>query len=342
MDTRDIYAAVAAVIDPVYLVGGSVRDVVMARECHDYDFATPLSVDLIEDKIRAAGRKPYLTGRRFGTVGFRVDGHSVEVTTFRAEAHDAVSRDPHVRLMRELEFDLSWRDFTINAMALAGGDVIDPFGGRDDIAARTIRAVGDPRERFAEDPIRVLRAARFASELDFVVEPATVEAMARKPHRILDVARERWMTELDRLLMGPAAPRAVRLLAEVGALRFLLPELQLQVGFDQNSAYHDRSLFEHTLAVLGATVPDVTLRWAALLHDVGKPFARAEKPGRSTYVGHELLGAEIVERTGLYLRWSNARRGAVAELVRDHMLPDSPLKAADDSAKASDRPEIAR
>ena len=339
MSAHEMYAAVRAVIDPVYLVGGSVRDVVMARDCHDYDFTTPLSPDRIEELIRAAGRKPYLTGKRFGTVGFRIEGHSVEVTTFRAEEYDADSRKPRVRFVNELEADLSKRDFTINAMALAGGDIIDPFGGRSDIAARTVRAVGDPRERFDEDPLRVLRAARFASELGFTVEPATVEAMRRKPYRILGVARERWVTELDRLLVGPGAPDALRLLADVGLLRFMLPELQLQVDFDQNSAYHDRTLFEHTLGVVAASPADVTLRWAALLHDVGKPFVRAEKPGRSTYVGHELVSAEIAERTGLYLRWSNARRGAVYRLVRDHMLPDSPLAAADDSAKAAGRPE---
>ena len=342
MGVHEVYAAVRAVIEPVYLVGGSVRDVVMRRECHDYDFTTPLVPDRIEELVRAAGRKPYLTGKRFGTVGFRVDGHSVEVTTFRAREYLPDERKPRVEFLSDLHDDLARRDFTMNAMALHDSELIDPFGGQSDIASRVIRAVGDPRARFAEDPIRVLRAARFVSELGFSVEPATVEAMRRHPHRILGVARERWMTELDRLLVGDAVGDALHLLADVGLLPFLLPELALQVEYDQNSPYHDRTLFEHTVAVVEATPADVTLRWAALLHDVGKPFVRSERPGRSTYVNHDLLGAEIVARIALSLRWSNVRRGTVTELVRDHMRATSPLKAADDAAKASDRPRPAR
>ena len=235
--------------------------------------------------------------------------------------------------MTELSVDLSRRDFTINAMAQQADEVIDLFGGREDLAAGVIRAVGEPRDRFAEDPLRMLRAARFSAQVEFAVEPGTTAAMSRLAHRILLVARERWVAELDKLLVGQNAAGALRLLAETGLLRYLLPELQLQVGFDQNSRYHDRTLFEHTLGVLQATPADVTLRWAALLHDVGKPYARVEKPGRSTYVHHDLLGGELVERIALYLKWGNKRSAEVARLVREHMQPDSPLRDADDAAK---------
>ena len=330
---RLAYDAVAAVVSPVFLVGGSVRDALLDRASGDFDFTTPLDPDAIEARVREAGRRPYLVGKKFGTVAFKIDGRTVEVTTFRSETYAENTRKPDVEFVAELAQDLSRRDFTINAMAQRGEEIIDLFGGRDDLAAGVIRAVGDARERFAEDPLRMLRAARFSAQLSFEVEPATVAAMQRLAHRILLVARERWVAELDKLLVGPDAADALRLLAETRLLRYLLPEVQLQVGYEQNTRYHDRTLFEHTLGVLEATPEDLTLRWAALLHDIGKPYVRAEKPGHSTSVSHDLLGAELVERIALYLKWGNKRRGDVARLVRDHMLSDSPLRAADDVAK---------
>ena len=332
-EALDVYNAVAAVVDPVYLVGGSVRDVLMGRVCSDFDFTTPLTPDRIEALVREAGRRPYLIGKKYGTVGFKADGRIVEVTTFRSEVYPDDTRKPDVVFLDDLAADLSRRDFTINALAMQGAEVIDLFGGRADIDAHIIRAVGDPPERFREDPLRMLRAARFASQLDFSVEPATIRAMERYAHRILHVARERWMAELDKLLVGDNVVYALELLAATGLIRFMLPELQLQVDYDQNSPYHDRTLWEHTTAVVAATPRDVELRWGALLHDVAKPFVRLEKPDRSTYVKHDLLGAEVVERMALYLKWSKARREAVKELVRDHLLETSPLREADAAGK---------
>ena len=333
MEALEVYRAVSEVVDPVYLVGGSVRDILMGRECSDFDFTTPLVPDLIEAAVRKAGRKPYLIGKKYGTVGFKADGRVVEVTTFRSEVYPDDTRKPIVEYLDDLAADLARRDFTINAIAMQGEQVIDLFGGKADIEARVIRAVGNPRERFKEDPLRMLRAARFASQLGFSVEPATISAMERYAHRILHVARERWMAELDKLLVGDAVVYALELLAATGLLRFMLPEMHLQVGYDQNSPYHDRTLWEHTLGVVDATEPDVTLRWGALLHDVAKPFVRAEKPDRSTYLKHDLLGAEIVDRLALYLKWSKARREGVRDLVLDHLLEASPLREADMSAK---------
>jgi len=330
--------ALAEIVEPAYLVGGSVRDLLMGRACADYDFATPLHPDDVEARVRAAGRRPYLVGKRFGTVAFKLEGHTVEVTTFRSETYAEGSRRPKVEYLADLQDDLARRDFTINAIAMHGEEIIDPFGGRADIEARVVRAVGTAKERFREDPLRMLRAARFASQLDFSVEAATVAAIEHGAGRILTVARERWMAELDRLLVGPGAVPALRLLADTGLLRYLLPELQLQVGYDQDTRWHDRTLWEHTLGVVAGVPQDVTLRWAALMHDVGKPYARVEKPGRATYVGHERIGAEIVERTALYLRWPNARREDVMDLVLHHLGDASPLKAADDGAKP-ERPE---
>jgi poly(A) polymerase len=325
--------SMAAVLEPAYLVGGSVRDLLMGRACSDYDFATPLHPDEVEARVRAAGRRPYLVGKRFGTVGFKLEGHMVEVTTFREEEYDPGSRRPNVSYLADLDDDLARRDFTINAIALHESDLIDPFDGEKDIEAGIVRAVGSPKERFHEDPLRMLRAARFASQLDFTVEPATAAAIQHHADRIMTVARERWMAEFDRLLVGPGAIGGLRLLADTGLLRYLLPELHLQIGYDQDTRWHDRTLWEHTLGVVAGVPQDVTLRWAALMHDVGKPYARAEKPGRAIYVGHERIGAELVERTALYLRWPVARREAVMDLVLHHLEHDSPLREADDAAK---------
>ena len=333
MNARLALEAVSAVVAPVFLVGGSVRDELMGRASGDFDFATPLDPDTIEARVRAAGRRPYLVGKKFGTVAFKLEGTTVEVTSFRTESYSGGDRKPRVEFVDDLTLDLSRRDFTINAMALGDEGVVDPFGGREDLAARVIRAVGDPQERFREDPLRMLRAARFSAQLGFVVEPQTVVAVQGLAHRILLVARERWMIELDKLLVAPHASDGMRLLARTGLLRYLLPELQLQVGYEQNSPHHARTLFEHTLGVLEAAPPQITMRWAALLHDSGKPYMRVEKPGRSTYARHELLSVEIVERTALYLKWGNKRRDDVRALVAGHMLADSPLREADDAAK---------
>jgi tRNA nucleotidyltransferase/poly(A) polymerase len=332
-EAAKLLEALAGIVDPAYLVGGSVRDLLMGRACHDYDFATPLHPDEVEARVRAAGRHPYLVGKKFGTVAFKLEGHMVEVTTFRAESYETGSRRPNVSYLTDLDEDLARRDFTINALAMHDSTVIDPFGGRADIEARVVRAVGDAKERFREDPLRMLRAARFASQLDFTVDAETAAAIEHGAHRIMSVARERWMAELDRLLVGPGAVAALRLLADTGLLRYLLPELQLQVGYDQDTRWHDRTLWEHTLGVVAGVPQDVTLRWAALMHDAGKPYARVEKPGRATYPGHERIGAELVERTALYLRWPVARREEVRELVLHHLEEDSPLKNADDAAK---------
>lgn len=329
---RAIAEAVEGVIGLAYLVGGSVRDLLMERSCVDYDFATPLTPDEVETRVRGAGKRPHLVGKRFGTVGFSVEGRVIEVTTFRSQRYMPGSRGPRVRYLADLGEDLAQRDFTVNAMALRGGALIDPHGGAADVAGRTVRAVGNADERFAEDPLRVLRAARFASQLGFAVEPATAEAMRRAAPSILDAARERWVTELDKLLVGETPAASLRLLAEAGVLRFVLPELQLQVGYDQRTPWHDRTLFEHTTAVVEAAPRDAVSRWAALLHDAGKPYA-TDDAARGSFPHHAEIGAEIVTRTALYLRWSAARHEAVRQLVLHHMEAASPLRAADDSAK---------
>lgn len=319
-DTRvatvsDVIERVEAILGPVYLVGGSVRDSLMGRECTDFDFATPLDPDSIEEAVRRAGRRPYLMGKRFGTVAFKLDGPTIEVTTFRSEEWGADARRPSVEFLADLELDLGRRDFTINAMAMHGDRLIDPFGGREDLKGHLVRAVGDPEERFREDPLRMLRAARFVAQLDFGIDSATREAVQACDERILSVARERWMIELDRLLVGQGAGRALHLLSETGLLRYVLPELALQVRIVRGPQSGGHSLFDRTVESVVSAPHEPTARWAALLFDVATPYIDASGPDEDIERGRALLGAEIVERTALYLKWSACRREDVKRSV---------------------------
>ena len=328
---RDIMAEVARIVSPVYLVGGSVRDALLGHPPHDYDFATPLAPDIIEAAVRRQGLRPYLAGKRFGTIGFRLHGHPIEITTFRTETYTPGSRKPAVEFVHDITYDLSRRDFTINAMAQReDGRLVDPFGGRADLTARLIRTVGKPEERFHEDPLRMLRVARFASQLNFGIDRATTNRALRRSNHILEVSKERWVQELDKLLISEHPEIGLEFLARTRLLHFILPELALQIHWDQDSPYHQLPLWEHTVKTVTLTPRDITLRWAALLHDVGKPFVRTtNRRGYSNYVFHEQVGAEIAEKTGRYLRWPNERLDAVCALVRHHLEADSPLLAAD-------------
>lgn len=320
--------------ETVYLVGGSVRDVLLGRPAHDYDFASSLTPDVIAERVKEAGKRPYTTGQRFGTVGFKLDGHFIEVTTFRSETYDAGSRKPNVTYVDSITHDLSRRDFTVNAMALrTDGRLIDPFEGKKDLGKKLLRTVGNASERFREDPLRMLRAARFAATLGFTVDPDTESRALKRAHHILDVSRERWMGELDRLLESDDPSDGLRFLSRTHLLMFMIPELWIQVGFDQDSPYHELDLWEHTLKTVRLMRADTTLRWAALLHDVGKGFTRVvNRRGYSNYVFHEIVGAELVEKIARYLKWSNEQRIEVRDLVRYHLQPDSPLHDADTAA----------
>lgn len=325
----EVIAAVEAILQPVYLVGGSVRDVLLGKAPKDYDFATPLPPDEIEAAVRASGRKPFVTGKRFGTIGFRLDEHFIEVTTFRTEVYGK-TRKPAVEFVKDITRDLSRRDFTINAIALRDGRYVDPFGGRNDLDEKLIRSVGNPALRFNEDPLRMLRAARFAAELNFAVEEKTLAAIRHHAHKIMRVSHERWMQELDKILVSEQAGVGLQVLVETDLIMFLLPELRLQVGYDQHSPYHKLDLWNHSLSTMLRVPRDVNLRWAALLHDVGKPFVRTDKPDRSNYAYHEVVGAMLVQGIAKRLKWSNERTHAVAKLVGEHMSDTgSPLAHAD-------------
>jgi tRNA nucleotidyltransferase (CCA-adding enzyme) len=333
-----IIQTVEAIVGPVYLVGGACRDLLLKRECKDYDFTTPLSPERVEQKIRDVGFKPYTMGKRFGTIGLKIGGKIVEITTFRKEEYRDQSRKPTVQFVKDITADLSRRDFTINAIAKTGSRFIDPFNGREDIQSKLIRCVGKPVHRFKEDPLRMLRACRFASQLGFEIHDTTFKAMKQNSYKILSVSKERWVMELDKLLTSSHPFIGLKYLMESRLMNFILPELALQFNYNQNSQYHNLTLFEHTVNVVDDVEPDISLRWAALLHDVAKPFVRTDRyiDGvliKSNYISHDLLGKEFVCKIGRYLKWSNERIETVSNLVLNHLQDDSPLREADNAHK---------
>ncbi len=303
------------------VVGGAVRDELLGRPHADWDLATALLPELVMGQARAAGLKVIPTGLQHGTVTVILEDRPVEVTTFRSDGDYLDGRRPEsVRLGVGLHEDLARRDFTINAMALpvGGGELVDPFGGRADLASRLIRAVGDPLQRFAEDGLRPLRACRFAAQLGFEVDPATCAAIPARLEVARKVAQERVFNELDKLLRGAEPDRGLRLLEGTGLLDLWLPELRPMVGCGQNR-HHCYDVWEHTLRVVDQTPADPALRWAALLHDAGKPGTRTvDERGETHFYGHEALSLDLADALLARLKASHALRQEVAALIRHH------------------------
>ncbi|MCE1203442.1 MAG: HD domain-containing protein [Holophagaceae bacterium] len=303
------------------IVGGAVRDELLGRNHADWDLATRLLPQAVMAKARTAGLKVIPTGLQHGTVTVILEDRPVEVTTFRSDGDYLDGRRPEtVRLGVGLAEDLSRRDFTINAMALpvGGGDLVDPFGGRADLKAGWIRAVGDPLQRFAEDGLRPLRACRFAAQLGFEVEAATRSAIAERLDVARKVAVERVFTELDKLLRGSEPQRGLALLAESGLLDLWLPELRPMVGCGQNR-HHAYNVWRHTMEVVCFAPPEPAQRWAALLHDAGKPGARSVgADGEIHFHGHEARSLELAEGIFDRLKASHTLRKAILALIRHH------------------------
>lgn len=231
--------------------------------------------------------------------------------------------------------------------------LIDPFNGYDDLKKGIIRTPTTPKKSFSNDPLRILRSIRFCCRFGFKIEKKTLEKMKKMSVHLLDISKERWMMELDQILQSNNVGLGLELLWEIGAFKWMIPELHLQLDYDQNSEYHSFKLHEHTINVvedIRKDTDDLNMLWAGLLHDCGKPLVRTNKevymgdfgndiPGakgwglKANYIGHERLGKELVEKIALYLKWSNERREKVTELVRNHLEENSPLRKYDNMRK---------
>lgn len=311
----------------LHLVGGSVRDALLGRLGDDLDFTTDARPERVLELVKGWAHSTWETGVTFGTVGVNRGGLRLEITTFRSDVYDGDTRNPVVTFGDTLEGDLGRRDFSVNAMAVSvpGHKFADPFGGLDHLATKVLDTPGTPEQSFHDDPLRMLRAARFVSQLGFTPAPRVVAAMTAMADQITRITAERVGAELNKLLLG-AHPRAgLALLTQTGLADHVLPELPaLRLERDEHLQHKD--VYEHSLTVLDQAIaqeedgPDLTLRWAALLHDIGKPATRRhESDGGVSFHHHEVVGAKLVRKRMRALKYSKQMVDDVSQLVYLHL-----------------------
>ncbi|HEX9716341.1 MAG TPA: CCA tRNA nucleotidyltransferase [Actinomycetota bacterium] len=307
----------------LYLVGGVVRDLLLgqAREGAEIDLATDAPPRQTIKLLQGWADSRKLIGVRFGTVGARKGDVHMEITTFREEVYPEDTRKPSVTFARDIHSDLSRRDFTINAMAvrLPEGEFLDPFGGVKALAAKRLDTPLDPEVAFSDDPLRMLRAARFVSQLDLTPAPRVVEAIKRMRERLRIVSSERISDELSKLLLSAKPSKGLELVVNTGLAEEFLPELPA-LKLEQDPVHKHKDVFHHTLAVVeGCDPTDLELRLAALLHDIGKPRTRQVTPEGVQFHHHEVVGARMAEERLRALRFSNSVVESVRKLVEMHL-----------------------
>lgn len=319
-DIQEFWQAIDAVA-PTYLVGGAVRDLLRHEVPHDWDFATALSPEAIVALGDRAGYRVLPTGLRFGTVTVVVGTWAIEVTTFRREGRYLDRRRPaEVTFVPSIEEDLRRRDLTINAMAMdAGGNLCDPLGGADDLQHHIVRAVGDPHQRFAEDPLRMMRAVRFLGlDPQFRLDGPTLDAIIKNQSLLVQVSYERQTDEMKKILVTPSFAQAIATLDMTGLLSAMWPEWQWTRNFEQRNSQHPLPLHQHLLlaASYGSTL---VLRLAGLLHDIAKPHdISVDERGLVHYYEHDSRGAEMVRQMLTRHRWDHRTVTQVEELVAWH------------------------
>jgi poly(A) polymerase len=312
----------------LYLVGGSVRDALMdpggrtggGDDSFDFDLTTDARPDVIEVLVAGWADAVWTQGKRFGTIGARNGGRRYEITTHRAEAYRPDSRKPEVSFGDDIEIDLARRDFTVNAMALSlpGLTLVDPFDGLTDLAAGRLRTPLEPDVSFGDDPLRMLRAARFIAAYGLKPDAALVEAVERGHHRLEIVSAERIRDELDKLVMVATPSVGLWFVVDSGLAAEFLPELP-GLALEQDPVHRHKDVLGHTLAVVDKTSPDRLLRLAALFHDVGKPRTRAFGPAGVTFHHHEVVGARMTRERMEALRYPRADIDTVVTLVELHL-----------------------
>jgi poly(A) polymerase len=312
------------------LVGGPVRDAFLGRPVSDLDFTTSARPDDILRIVTPLSETQWDVGRDFGTIGALVLREPVEITTYRADAYDGETRKPIVAFGDTLEDDLGRRDFSINAMALRLPDriLVDPFGGIDDLLVQRLRTPGAPEVSFGDDPLRMMRAARFTSQLGFTAAPETIAAMIAMAGRIAIVSVERISTELSKLLLTDEPRAGIELLVHTGLAELVIPEVpELRLEIDEHA--HHKDVYQHSLTVLEQAIgyekarghsPDLVLRLAALLHDIGKPATKRVEPGGVvSFHHHDVVGAKLATKRLTALRFDKETIGQVARLIELHL-----------------------
>lgn len=309
-----------------YIVGGCVRDKLLGLIPHDYDITT--SAEPQEIKRIFKDFKTILIGEEFGTIGILIDKTLYEVTTFRIDGKYKNFRKPeNVIFSKNLVEDLKRRDFTINAMAMdSRGELYDPFGGKNDLEDKVLRAVGRPNERLKEDAIRILRAIRFAGRLNLYIDDELFDAISFERKLLKKISPERIFDEFSKMITSDRPSYYLLLMEETGVLDVVFPELKRTVGFSQFSPYHDKTLFDHLICVMDEVKPDLALRLAALFHDISKVDTLSiGEDGRGHFYGHEILGADLVSEILKRLRVSNKIIDKVKILILDHMKVHSEM-----------------
>ena len=320
--THEVAERFAARGKRLYLVGGVVRDAIVNRlgDSVDLDFTTDALPDVTEAIVSGWADAVWTQGKRFGTIGASKDGRTYEITTHRAEAYHPDSRKPDVTFADAVEADLARRDFTVNAMALRLPDpeIIDPFGGLADLAAHRLRTPLSPEESFSDDPLRMLRAARFIAGYRLVPERELVDAVAAMASRLSIVSAERIRDELDKLLLVEDPSDGLWFAVTHGLAAEFLPELPA-LAVEQDPIHRHKDVLAYTVAVVAKTKPDRILRMAALLHDIGKPATREFGPKGVSFHHHEIVGARMARKRLLALRWPNDDLEDVVRLVELHL-----------------------
>ncbi len=328
---RELGGLFAGAGHELYLVGGTVRDALLRRLGTDLDFTTDARPEQTQKILRPWADALWDTGIEFGTVGVGRGDQRMEITTFRADTYDQVSRNPQVRFGERLVDDLVRRDFTVNAMAVritpdGPGEFLDPLGGFDALRARVLDTPAAPEVSFGDDPLRMLRAARFVSQLGFAVAPRVREAMAAMADQLDRITAERVAAELDKLILGSDPVAGINLMVESGLGDVVLPEIgAMRMAIDEHHQHKD--VYQHSLTVLQQAIalededePDLVLRWAALLHDIGKPTTRRhESDGGVSFHHHEVVGAKMTRKRMRALKYSKQMVDDVSQLVYLHL-----------------------
>jgi poly(A) polymerase len=324
--------AFAAAGHELALVGGPVRDAFLDRVTNDLDFTTDATPDEILAIVKPIAEAHWDIGRAFGTIGAMIAGETVEITTYRADSYDGETRKPDVVFGKSLEDDLLRRDFTVNSLALRLPQLtlVDPSGGIDDLLAERLRTPAAPEVSFADDPLRMMRAARFTAQLGFTLDHDTAIAMESMADRIRNISAERVRDELSKLLMCDRPRRGLELLVESGLADIVIPEIPaLRLEIDEH--HHHKDVYQHSLTVVDQAIgyeksrgtlqsPDLVLRLAALFHDIGKPATRKLEPGGLvSFYHHDVVGSKLAKRRLKALRFDNDTVAAVSHLIELHL-----------------------